>query len=82
MINSWIREKGKSKAFIDGENERLKTKVEKKCMKDVSSKDLDMLWDDGHRTKTMKDCLDGAKEMIKLDGEPPKRFAPLNATNL
>ncbi|KAG8648171.1 acyltransferase-like protein At1g54570, chloroplastic isoform X3 [Manihot esculenta] len=45
-------------------------------MKDVS-KDLEALWDDGYGTKTVKDYLDVAKEMIRPDGGPPRWFCPL-----
>jgi hypothetical protein len=45
-------------------------------VKDAVFKDLELLWDDGHGTKTVKDYLDGAKEIIKPDGGPPRWFCP------
>lgn len=38
---------------------------------------LEVLWDDGFGTASMKDYLDIAKEMIKPDGGPPRWFCPV-----
>ncbi|KAH7865461.1 hypothetical protein Vadar_007036 [Vaccinium darrowii] len=38
---------------------------------------LEALWDDGYGTKTVKDYLDNAKDMIKPDGGPPRWFCPV-----
>ncbi|KAG8648165.1 acyltransferase-like protein At1g54570, chloroplastic isoform X1 [Manihot esculenta] len=64
------------RALINGENGRLGSVAQNKRMKDVS-KDLEALWDDGYGTKTVKDYLDVAKEMIRPDGGPPRWFCPL-----
>jgi hypothetical protein len=63
--------------LIDGGNNgNLKHRVEKKWEKDAILKDLEILWDDGYGTKTVKDYLDGAKEIVKPDGGPPRWFCP------
>ncbi|THG00827.1 hypothetical protein TEA_014239 [Camellia sinensis var. sinensis] len=50
-----------------GEKERLGSLIEK----------LEALWDDGYGSKTVKDYLDNAKEIIKPDGGPPRWFCPV-----
>ncbi|KNA07191.1 hypothetical protein SOVF_174150 [Spinacia oleracea] len=45
--------------------------------KEVDSKQLEVLWDDGFGSVSMKDYLDIAKEMIKPDGGPPRWFSPV-----
>ncbi|TXG65809.1 hypothetical protein EZV62_007084 [Acer yangbiense] len=45
--------------------------------KDVVSKDLEVLWEDGYGTQSVKDYLDAAKEIIKPDGGPPRWFCPV-----
>lgn len=67
--------KKKSEALVAGENVNLKSRVKKKRAKDV---DLEVLWDDGYGTKTVKDYLDGTKEMIRPDGGPPRWFCPVD----
>ncbi|XP_061946666.1 phytyl ester synthase 1, chloroplastic-like isoform X2 [Populus nigra] len=61
---------------IDSWNASLKCGIKKKSVKDVISSDLDVLWDDGYGTKTAKDFFEGAKEMIRPDGGPPRWFCP------
>jgi hypothetical protein len=57
---------------------RLKPSIEeKKWVNDFGPKDLEPLWDDGYGTKTIKDYFDGAKEMIRPDGGPPRWFCPI-----
>ncbi|KAJ6737467.1 ESTERASE/LIPASE/THIOESTERASE-LIKE PROTEIN [Salix viminalis] len=74
---SFVGEKEKNGALVDGGNNgKLKHRVEKKWEKDAIFKDLEILWDDGYGTKTVKDYLDGAKEFVKLDGGPPRWFCP------
>ncbi|KAJ6305753.1 hypothetical protein OIU77_018649 [Salix suchowensis] len=74
---SFVGEKEKNGALVDGGNNgKLKHRVEKKWAKDAIFKDLEILWDDGYGTKTVKDYLDGAKEFVKLDGGPPRWFCP------
>uniref|UniRef100_A0A803KPJ1 Serine aminopeptidase S33 domain-containing protein n=1 Tax=Chenopodium quinoa TaxID=63459 RepID=A0A803KPJ1_CHEQI len=49
----------------------------KKRGKEVDSEELEVLWDDGYGSASMKDYLDIAKEMIKPDGGPPRWFSPV-----
>lgn len=78
-VDGFVRKIEKSdEGLIDGGNGRLKyTRVEKKRVKDVISNDLEVLWDDGYGTKTVRDYLEGAKEIIKPDGGPPRWFCPV-----
>ncbi|KAJ6928927.1 hypothetical protein NC652_012940 [Populus alba x Populus x berolinensis] len=73
LVDGFVRKIEKSdEGLIDGGNGRLKyTSVEKKRVKDVISNDLEVLWDDGYGTKTVRDYLEGAKEIIRPDGGPP-----------
>jgi len=79
LVDGFVRKIEKSdEGLIDGGNGRLKyTRVEKKRVKDVISNDLEVLWDDGYGTKTVRDYLEGAKEIIKPDGGPPRWFCPV-----
>ncbi|KAK9292356.1 hypothetical protein L1049_020322 [Liquidambar formosana] len=62
-----------------GGNGRVGTKVEdKKRVKDVVFEELEVLYDDGFGTESVKDYLDVAKEMIKPDGGPPRWFCPVD----
>ena len=74
---SVIGEKEKKWSFLDGGNERLKSRVEKKLEKEMVSEELQVLWDDGYGTNTVKDYLNAAKDMIKPDGGPPRWFCPV-----
>ncbi|KAB5529395.1 hypothetical protein DKX38_019476 [Salix brachista] len=77
LIDGGSGEKVKNDTLIDGgKNGSLKPR-EKKWAKDAVFKDLELLWDDGYGTKTVKDYLDGAKEIIKPDGGPPRWFCPV-----
>ncbi|XP_026449370.1 acyltransferase-like protein At1g54570, chloroplastic [Papaver somniferum] len=55
------------------------SRIEKKDIDSTnqSSEDLDVLWDDGYGVNSVKDYLDIAKDMVKLDGGPPRWFTPL-----
>ena len=76
-VSSFVGKEEKNGAVVDGGNNgKLKHRVEKKWEKDAIFKDLEILWDDGYGTKTVKDYLDGAKEIFKLDGGPPRWFCP------
>ncbi|XP_011032515.1 PREDICTED: acyltransferase-like protein At1g54570, chloroplastic [Populus euphratica] len=79
LVDGFVRKIEKSdEGLIDGGNGRLKyTRVEKKRVKDVISNDLEVLWDDGYGTKTVRDYLEGAKEIIRPDGGPPRWFCPV-----
>ncbi|KAG9152580.1 hypothetical protein Leryth_022963 [Lithospermum erythrorhizon] len=39
---------------------------------------LEVLWDDGYGTESVKDYLDLASDIIKPDGGPPRWFTPLS----
>lgn len=76
---SVIRDKVKYGALVHSGNGRIKTRVEeKKLVKDTVSEDLAVLWEDGYGTKSVKDYLDEAKEIIKPDGGPPRWFCPVD----
>ncbi|PIA61632.1 hypothetical protein AQUCO_00300864v1 [Aquilegia coerulea] len=40
--------------------------------------ELEVLWDDGYGTVTVKDYLELAKDMIHVDGGPPRWFCPVD----
>lgn len=48
-----------------------------KMVKKRVCEELEVLWDDGYGTKTVKDYLIAAEEMIKPDGGPPRWFCPV-----
>ncbi|KAK8508766.1 hypothetical protein V6N12_034871 [Hibiscus sabdariffa] len=78
---SAMGEEEKKGSFLDGGNGSLtlKPRTEKKMVKQrVVSKELEVLWDDGYGTKTVKDYLIAAEDMIKPDGGPPRWFCPLD----
>ncbi|KAK8633797.1 hypothetical protein V6N13_014633 [Hibiscus sabdariffa] len=71
----------KKGSFLDGGNGSLtsKPRAEKKLVKQrVVSEELEVLWDDGYGTKTVKDYLIAAEDMIKPNGGPPRWFCPLD----
>lgn len=70
----------KIEPLINGENGRLGPKFEekKKTVKDDAKVGLEVLWDDGYGTDTVKDYLEISKEMIRLDGGPPRWFCPVS----
>ncbi|KAK8589382.1 hypothetical protein V6N13_088233 [Hibiscus sabdariffa] len=77
---SAMGEKEKKGSFLDGGNGslNLKPRTEKKMVKQrVVSEELEVLWDDGYGTNTVKDYLNAAKDVIKPDGGPPRWFCPL-----
>nr|GME20023.1 acyltransferase-like protein At1g54570, chloroplastic [Ipomoea batatas] len=78
-----VGEKGRSgRASIDVGNGYLRSGVrEEKKMeknKDGAQEKLEVYWDDGYGTQTVKDYLELAKEIIKPDGGPPRWFAPVS----
>ncbi|KAJ8760706.1 hypothetical protein K2173_017757 [Erythroxylum novogranatense] len=77
FTNGGTGEKVKSRTVFEGENGTSKSRVEEKLIKDAITEELEALWDDGYGTKTIKDCLEGAKELIKPDGGPPRWFCPV-----
>ncbi|XP_065854253.1 phytyl ester synthase 1, chloroplastic-like isoform X2 [Euphorbia lathyris] len=70
-------EQDEDKVLVDGGNRRAKSRLEKKWVKDAISEDLEVLWDDGYGTKSVKDYLVGAREIITPDGGPPRWFCPV-----
>ncbi|KAF9605406.1 hypothetical protein IFM89_016983 [Coptis chinensis] len=48
----------------------------KKKIKKVGN-ELEVLWDDGYGTVTVKDYLEASKEFIHYDGGPPRWFSPV-----
>lgn len=61
-----IGDKAKIEPLINDEKMRLRSKVkEKKSMKDDVKEHVEVLWDDGYGTKTIKDYLEISKEMIR-----------------
>ncbi|OMO98926.1 Diacylglycerol acyltransferase [Corchorus olitorius] len=79
--SSVIGEKEKKRSLIDGGNGSLKPKIGKKLVKELVSEEMDVLWDDGYGTNTVKDYLESAKDMIKPDGGPPRWFCPVECGN-
>lgn len=57
--------------------EELNSTEESKWLKDDISKYLEVSWDDGYGTKTVKHYFEAAKDIIKPDGGPPRWFCPL-----
>ncbi|XP_022719246.1 acyltransferase-like protein At1g54570, chloroplastic isoform X2 [Durio zibethinus] len=71
-------DKEKKGSLLDGGNGRLKPRIyERKLVKEMVSEELEVLWDDGYGTNTVKDYLYEAKDMIKNDGGPPRWFCPI-----
>lgn len=77
LIDGVTRVQEQSESLIDAGNGRLKSRVERKLVKNVISNDLDVLWDDGYGTKSVKDYFEGAKQMIRPDGGSPRWFCPI-----
>ncbi|PIA57054.1 hypothetical protein AQUCO_00600053v1 [Aquilegia coerulea] len=59
---------------IDGGNGKWGSKLKKKEV----PKQLEVLWDDGYGSVTVKDYFEGAKDMIHNDGGPPRWFCPVD----
>ncbi|WCJ43271.1 Esterase/lipase/thioesterase family protein [Euphorbia peplus] len=74
LINRASSEQEENKVVVDGGNTRIK---ESKWFKDAISKDLQVFWDDGYGTKSVKDYLVGAREIITPDDGPPRWFCPV-----
>ncbi|XP_027107506.1 phytyl ester synthase 1, chloroplastic-like [Coffea arabica] len=49
----------------------------KKGEEEVMQEKLKPLWDDGYGTRSVKDYMDSAKDVIKPDGGPPRWFSPI-----
>ncbi|WCJ43270.1 Esterase/lipase/thioesterase family protein [Euphorbia peplus] len=62
---------------VVGGNRRAKSRAERKYVKDAISNDLEVLWDDGYGTKSVKDYLVGARDLMTPDGGPPRWFCPV-----
>ncbi|GAV64222.1 DAGAT domain-containing protein/Abhydrolase_6 domain-containing protein [Cephalotus follicularis] len=74
-----VGEREKDGVLVDVGNGRLSLEVEenKRVKEDDALKGLDVLWDDGFNTQSVKDYLDAAKDMVWLDGGPPRWFCPV-----
>ncbi|XP_071932283.1 phytyl ester synthase 1, chloroplastic-like [Coffea arabica] len=55
----------------------VSTGEKKKGEEEVMQEKLEPLWDDGYGTRSVKDYLDLAKDVIKPDGGPPQWFSPI-----
>ncbi|KAL1225366.1 Phytyl ester synthase 1 [Cardamine amara subsp. amara] len=49
-----------------------------KSQKKFVSDEIELLWDDGYGSKSVKDYFDAAKEILKSDGGPPRWFSPVD----
>ncbi|XP_027155146.1 acyltransferase-like protein At1g54570, chloroplastic, partial [Coffea eugenioides] len=49
----------------------------KKGEEEVMQEKLEPLWDDGYGTRSVKDYMDSAKDVIKPDGGPLRWFSPI-----
>ena len=77
---SVIGDKARIEPLINGENRRLGSYFEEKknSVKDDGDEHLEVLWDDGYGTDTVKDYVEISKEMIRPDGGPPRWFCPVS----
>ncbi|OVA15060.1 Diacylglycerol acyltransferase [Macleaya cordata] len=76
--DSYVKGKKGIGSVIDEENEELGSIDEKKKTGiNKSLEGLEVLWEDGYGTSSVKDYLDIAKEMVKPDGGPPRWFCPV-----
>nr|AZM65201.1 diacylglycerol acyltransferase 2 [Vitellaria paradoxa] len=65
-------------SVVDVGNRRLgKRAGENKNVDEGVLEKLEVLWDDGYGSKTIKDYLDQLKEMIRPDGGPPRWLCPV-----
>lgn len=75
-----VKEDEKIGSSIVGENGHVGSTVgERKRSVKVDTVPLEVLWDDGYGTASMKDYLDIAKDMVKPDGGPPRWFCPVES---
>ncbi|XP_074292709.1 phytyl ester synthase 1, chloroplastic-like [Silene latifolia] len=73
-----VKENEKMGLGIGGQNGNLRSVVEEKRKgRELSPVELEVLWDDGYGSASMKDYLDISREMIKPDGGPPRWFCPV-----
>ncbi|CAI0432370.1 unnamed protein product [Linum tenue] len=80
LFDGGVEQKEKSMSPLVAEgNGRLSFSSggEKSRRKGAISEDMDVLWDDGYGTKTVKDYLIASKDMIRQDGGPPRWFCPV-----
>lgn len=68
----------------EAEDEKLNARMKEKNGAEPRSLDdgkavekLDLLWDDGYGSASVKDYLDAVKEIITADGGPPRWFCPV-----
>ncbi|KAF5186443.1 Acyltransferase-like protein [Thalictrum thalictroides] len=65
----------------DGNVRLVSKKINKKKQVGIAQDELEVLWDDGYGTVTVKDYLESAKDMIRVDGGPPRWFCPVDCGN-
>lgn len=75
-----VKEDEKIGSSIGGRNGHVVSTVRgrKRSVK-VDTLPIEMLWDDGFGTASMKDYLDIAKDMVKPDGGPARWFCPVES---
>lgn len=49
-----------------------------KSQKKIVSEEIELLWDDGYGSKSVKDYFAAAREILKPDGGPPRWFSPVD----
>ncbi|CAL9238755.1 unnamed protein product [Arabidopsis halleri] len=49
-----------------------------KSQKKIVSDEIELLWDDGYGSKSVKDYFAAAREILKPDGGPPRWFSPVD----
>lgn len=49
-----------------------------KSQKKLVSDEIELLWDDGYGSKSVKDYFAAAREILKPDGGPPRWFSPVD----
>ncbi|XP_010241345.1 PREDICTED: acyltransferase-like protein At1g54570, chloroplastic [Nelumbo nucifera] len=73
----FVRDQDGIGSRIDGGNGRFGPKRMDNTKNVMGLEELEVLWDDGFGTYSVKDFLDMAKDMVKPDGGPPRWFCPL-----
>ena len=74
-----VKEDEKIGSSIGGGNGHVSTVGGRKRSVKIDTLPIEMMWDDGFGTASMKDYLDNAKDMVKPDGGPPRWFCPVES---
>ncbi|KAL9686530.1 hypothetical protein QQ045_023990 [Rhodiola kirilowii] len=78
LAESSVLDENKLGLIIDSGNGKAGVKVLDKVEKsEVAGDELQVLYDDGYGSNTVKDYLYAARDMIKPDGGPPRWFCPV-----